>query len=480
MEGRILSVGIDVGTTTFHLVVASFEVVNTAPPLQAPSYEIRNRQILYPGTVHPTPLKGSLGGETLDLERLTEGLRQEYETAGIAPEQVQTGAVIVTGLSARRENAQAIVKALAMEAGGSVATAAGPRLEAVLAGRGAGAEERSKTVSGPVLNVDVGGGTANLALFENGNVVKSGALYVGGRLARLRAEAATASFQIDAVSDPYRFLAHRLGLPTEGNVSLPETERLCMELAAVLDRFVFTERVTSRDAQLWLTEPLELKRCPEVVTFSGGVAEYIYGTSSERDCTTVARHGDYGPLLGQTLRGGRLASQCRLELPQQTIRATVLGVGAHLVQISGSTVSFEGSSLPLHDVPVVIFPPDGVETLEKLVTGARSLELEGDGPFAIAVPGLKPLSFYQTRQVAEIIVAALDRLNYPQNVPVVLLCEGDSGNILGETVAMLRRDVPVVALDRIAVSPGDCVDIAGPVTGARIIPVTVKTLVFAT
>lgn len=492
-SNRIRSVGIDVGTTTFQMVLTSFELVNVAPPLQAARYEIRDRRIDYAGQIQFTPLEAEgLDTDQIDLRRIVEMLRAEFLSAGVHPEELHTGAVIVTGLAANRENAEAIVNALALESGTSVATAAGPRLEAILAGRGAGAEERSRATHGPVLNIDVGGGTANLALFFHGQIVKTGALYVGGRLACLSPEGSILSG-----SKPFQFLCQRLHLDSHGYLTVQQLDRLCTELSEILDRFVFPKQYVGSlsDSALWLTEPLDLSECPEVITFSGGVAEYLYNPITSVDLKTITQYGDYGPLLGLALRKGKLAHGCRLETPLHTIRATVLGAGAHLVTISGSTITCDIGLLPLRDIPVVILNPlAGADAVTSFATEALTLRVGEvkdsnrlkNNRLAIGIPGIRPLTFYQARQLAEMIVAGLERIQYPRTLPVILLCEGDSGNVLGETVAMLRRDplypqqaVPVVALDRIPVSPGDYIDIAKPVAH-NAIPVTVKTLVFGT
>ena len=99
------------------------------------------------------------------------------------PDDVDTGAVILTGEALRRENAKAIADVLAEVGGEFVCAAAGHHMESMLAAYGSGAAKVSHDRGAPILNIDIGGGTTKLALVENGNVVHTAALHIGGRLA---------------------------------------------------------------------------------------------------------------------------------------------------------------------------------------------------------------------------------------------------------------------------------------------------------
>src|SRR6185436_16798656 len=106
-----------------------------------------------------------------------------YEKAGIHPDNIDTGAVILTGEALRRENAKAIADVLAEMGGEFVCATAGHHMESLLAAYGSGAAKASHDMGLPVLNVDIGGGTTKLALVENGRVVHTAAIHIGGRLA---------------------------------------------------------------------------------------------------------------------------------------------------------------------------------------------------------------------------------------------------------------------------------------------------------
>ena len=171
------------GTTSTQLIVSRLTVENRASAFAVPDMAIASRQVLYESPVHFTPL---LDESHVDEDRLRRLVQSEYASAGITRELVDTGAVIVTGETSRKENAQAVTRALSDLAGDFVVATAGPDLESVLAARGSGAVDYSERTGKTLLHMDIGGGTANLALIRKGVIVKTGCLNVGGRLVKFR------------------------------------------------------------------------------------------------------------------------------------------------------------------------------------------------------------------------------------------------------------------------------------------------------
>ena len=185
MDKTLLSVGLDVGTTTTQLILSRLQIANRASGFAVPKMEITGRQVLYESPVHFTPLVG----ETLvDGEKIRAIVEEEYKKAGINQGQVDTGAVIITGETSRKENARRVLDTLSSFAGDFVVTTAGPHLESILAAKGAGAVERSEKENLPVLHMDIGGGTSNLALIEDGKIMATTCLNVGGRLLKISPE----------------------------------------------------------------------------------------------------------------------------------------------------------------------------------------------------------------------------------------------------------------------------------------------------
>ena len=158
---NMLSVGIDVGTTTTQLVLSDLAITNQHRLGLVPRLDIDTREVRYQGDAHFTPL---LAADEVDVDKLTALIRHEYTLAGVEPGEVETGAVIITGETARTRNAEQILHGLGDLAGDFVVTVAGPNLESQIAGRGSGAAQWSAANYASVVNVDVGGGSSNAAL----------------------------------------------------------------------------------------------------------------------------------------------------------------------------------------------------------------------------------------------------------------------------------------------------------------------------
>ena len=182
MHEVILSVGIDIGTSTTQLVFSRLTIENRAGSYTVPRIDIVNKEVVYRSKIHFTPLRSST---EIDAEAVKEIVREEYRAAGRKPEDVRTGAVIITGETARKQNANEVLEALSDLAGEFVVATAGPDLESILAARGAGADSLSAERRTVVANLDVGGGTSNIALYQSGVLRGTCCLDIGGRLIKV-------------------------------------------------------------------------------------------------------------------------------------------------------------------------------------------------------------------------------------------------------------------------------------------------------
>lgn len=439
MGEKLLSVGLDVGTTSTQMVVSRLTVENQASAFSVPDMEIRQRELLYQSPVYFTPL---LEGNRMDAAALRRLVEQEYEKAGITRQMVDTGAVIVTGESSRMENAAAVMEALSDLAGHFVVAAAGPDLESVLAAKGAGAADYSGRTGETVLHMDIGGGTSNLALIQKGEITATGCMNVGGRLVKLERGIIT------YVSPVLQGIFHK---QVGEALSQEEARHLTVRLAEALEMAAglrpsdgLLEQLTTREAAGAL--PLNAPGEQLTLSFSGGVADCI-----EREIPWQ-EFGDIGPLLGQAIGTSRLCSG-KYVLGTNTIRATVIGAGCHSTQLSGSTVYSQNVQFPLKNIPVI-------------TQKAQRTQQEGNVFFAL--PGVRSPTYAQVQQMA----AEISRL--PQ--PIYLCLEQDMAKALGQAMALrLGRDAEILCIDRIRVHPGDYLDVAAPVGPA--FPVVVKTLV---
>ena len=439
MAETLLSVGIDVGTSTTQLVVSRLRVENKASAFSVPEMEIAGRQVLYQSPVHFTPL---LGEQRVDGDRIRDLIDAEYQKAGICPADVDTGAIIITGETSRKENARAVTEALSAHAGDFVVATAGPDLESVLAAKGAGADRYSEETGEPVLHMDIGGGTANLAWIEGSRIVKTGCMNVGGRLIKLDDDGI-----LTYVSPVLRgiFAKHTGEKPTMG-----ELEELAAKLVSALEMAAglrpataLLEALRTRET----TQPWEPIVGELTLSFSGGVADCI-----GRRFAPLA-FGDLGPVLGQAIRNSALCGR-RYRLGEHTIRATVIGAGCHSAQLSGSTVFYQHVTFPMKNLPVVT----AVEELKRL-----------DRPGVLALPG--PDGGYEAVQAVARQLAA----DCPSG-PVYLAMERDAAKALGQALALrLGKERPILCIDRVRFGPQSYLDVGKPLSSA--IPVVVKTLI---
>lgn len=445
MSEQLRSVGVDVGTTSTQMVLSELTIENRASNFAVPDMEIAQRRVLYKSPVYITPL---LDESHVDGAAIRELITQEYRKAGIDRSSVDTGAIIITGETSRKENARAVLEALSDFAGDFVVATAGPDLESVLAAKGAGAVEYSRQTGKTVLHMDIGGGTSNLALIKDGKILETGCLNVGGRLVKMDRNGA-----VSYVSPVLQGLCRwKIGdSPTRQQLeALAQTLAQALEMAAGLrEAAPLLEQLTTKETGRQWMPPGEAV----VLSFSGGVADCI---ETERPWLEF---GDMGPVLGQAIRRSRLCGGAYC-LGTETIRATVIGAGCHSTQLSGSTVFHRNVQFPLKNVPVVNAGEDSHLR--------RELEQQ-EGRVIVAMPGLSSPSYRQVAALAEKILA--------QRKGQVLLClEEDMAKALGQALAVrLPPDAPVLCIDRVKVPEGSYLDIGAPVGHAM--PVVVKTLV---
>ena len=265
-ELEILSVGVDVGSSTSHLAFSKLLLKRDAQSVTR-RFNIEERNIVYEGRIIQTPL---LDDNTIDIARLTDFFRDEYKDAGIDPADIQTGAVIVTGESARKQNARQIAEALSNDAGKFVAATAGPNFESLIAAMGSGAAARSKDENKTILSCDIGGGTSNIAISRNGKTLSTSCVSVGGRL--LGVDSKEKIWRIDP---PAAMVMGHLGLKYDigDPISKGDIETIAAKFADILFEAITGPANSTLARQLMLTDDLEFPGRIDEYAFSGGVAE---------------------------------------------------------------------------------------------------------------------------------------------------------------------------------------------------------------
>ena len=455
MSEVLRSVGLDVGTTSTQMIFSELTIENRASSFAVPEMEIAQRKILYKSPVYFTPL---LDESNVDAAALRGIVEEEYRKAGLRRESVDTGAIIITGETSRKENARAVLAQIADFAGDFVVATAGPDLESVLAAKGAGAVDYSERTGKTVLHMDIGGGTSNLALIRDGKITETGCLNVGGRLLKFDKNG--------AVTYVSPVLTGICDLKVGNKAIQEQVEAVAQTLVHALEMAAGLREAAPQLEQLW-TKEIAAPACAlvrndtdsaenVVISFSGGVADCI------EKALPWLEFGDMGPVLGQAIKKSRL---CRGEykLGSETIRATVIGAGCHSAQLSGSTVFYRNVQFPLKNVPVVnISDP-------KLLR--QELRKQEDVAI-IAMPGIASPSYGEVAALAEEIIAGV------VEGPLLICLEQDMAKALGQALAVrLPENAQVLCIDRVKVSEGSYLDIGAPVGPAM--PVVVKTLVLA-
>ena len=470
MAEEMLSVGLDVGTTTTQLIVSHLKIENQASAFTVPDMTITDRTILYESPIHFTPL---LDQSHVDGEGIRRIVSQEYENAHISRDQVDTGAIIITGETSRKENARAVLSALSDYAGEFVVATAGPDLESVLAARGAGAVDHSARTGARVLHMDIGGGTSNLAWIEDGKIIATGCLNVGGRLLKFD-ESGTVTY-VSPVLSGLTDLRPGHHATDEQISHLTQTLTQALEMAAglrpptdLLPQLTTSEAkslphpVIANQSADWCGD-LKGSEGPYTISFSGGVADCI-----ETDLPPL-QFGDMGPALGKAIRQSRLCQNYRLG--RHTIRATVIGAGCHSAQLSGSTVFHRSITFPLKDLPVIQISQKEQQSTD-LPHLIRSRQASQDTTAVLALPGYPSASYAQTTALAEHLLQGLP------SGPIYLTVEQDMAKALGQAIA-LRTDPsrPLLCLDRLRLPEGSYLDVTTPIGPA--LPVVIKTLILS-
>ena len=468
----LLTVGIDLGTSTTQLVLSELTVENFASAFTVPRISISDKKVIYRSDIIFTPL---LNQSEIDAEPIKAFVAEQYRQAGIHKQDIQMGAVIITGETARKSNANNVLRALSGYAGDFVVATAGPDLESIIAGKGAGAQTYSETKRKPVVNLDIGGGTTNLAVFKDGEVIDTACFDIGGRLIKLDQQQ-----KITYIAPKIQEIINKKGLTLHLGDQATEQNLLPIisELVAVLENSIGLGTQSPFYQLLVTNHPLRKGGELPIVTFSGGVADCLNTTS-----TNLFKYGDIGLLLGKYLRKSLIFSEKEVLESAETIRATVVGAGSHTSEISGSTIAYREQILPVKNIPILKLAQED-ETLTVTELGQRIQEklnwhrIEETPQIALAIRGMSNPTFADIQRYGQGIVEGLASL-VAEQIPIIVMVDEDMAKALGHALsAHLPKDYPFICLDSVKVENGDYVDIGLPVAEGAVLPVIVKTLVF--
>ncbi len=464
MTGELLSVGLDLGTSTTQMVLSRLKLENRANAFSVPKVAITDKEVVYRSEVHFTPL---LSDTRIDAQAVRAMVEEEYRKAGVTRDMLQTGAVIITGETARKENAREVLEALAGLAGDFVVATAGPDLESLLAARGAGADALSKEKHAALLHYDIGGGTSNLALYHSGSLVDTGCLDVGGRLVKVDPATRRVTYVTKKLQG--RFPGLEVGAAATRELLAPAAEAMADALLEAgglkepgpwLEHFITHKTVS-------LSEP------PRYFSFSGGVADCIWDPPGDDFA-----YGDMGPLLGRTIRRRFEQAGGALLKTAETIRATVIGAGSHATELSGSTIFYRDVDFPLKNLPVL----RGTQAVEELAGDiGKKLPLfadeGGQNPVCLSLKGLHDPGYQEVVRLAQAIRQGLAPLIEAGETTVVAV-ETDMAKALGQCLYPLLPHGKLLCIDSVHAPQGSYIDLLAPAFGGTVLPVVVKTLAF--
>jgi ethanolamine utilization protein EutA len=245
--------------------------------------------------------------------------------------------------------------------------------------------------------------------------------------------------------------------------------------------------------------------------FSGGIGHYYYNPISINSVTDATIHDDVGPLLAESLHKHAVLNSYTIVPPSETLRATVLGASTQTVTLSGSTIWAEREILPLKNVPVIrpilradrseplgersrsavyggastadfnnehLSPPLSAELVSSSIAEAVirwDINLATD-PFAIALELDRSLDYESLTQLANGLKNFADTM--PGDRPLIAIIERDYAQALGQTVKGLAPSRALLVIDQVGLSEGDYIDIGTPLMDGRVVPLSVKTLIF--
>jgi ethanolamine utilization protein EutA len=467
------TVGIDIGSSTSHLLFAKVALQRQSQGLSS-RFVVIGREVVWRSPILLTPF---LPDGTIDAHALGEFIAGCYRDAGLTQSEIDSGAVILTGEAIKRKNARAIDELFAADAGKFVCATAGHKLESRLAAHGSGAVALSKARNACILHADIGGGTTKLALIDRGAIVGLSAFAVGGRLVATDESGAWSRTDHSA-----QLVADDLGiaLSPQALADPARRQKIAKRLAVVAADYIVDAPLDSLGESLLLTERLTRPCRPTAITFSGGVAEYMFGHEQ-------TEYGDIAKLLAAEL-AHELSRRNPLPLidPGQRICATVIGASQFTVQVSGKTIYLpDPYVLPVHNVPVAHVDVDagGVLDERRLIAAIRAgldeIDLERSPRVAVAFSWRGDPEHARLKQAGEAILHALAPLQDRIKL-LLLMIDGDIGKTLGRLIHReLHWPGKIVSIDGMELHELDYVDVGELIAPPGVVPVVIKSLLFA-
>jgi ethanolamine utilization protein EutA len=424
------------------------------------------RNVIARSPILLTPFSGDWN---IEAEPLRELIDDTFKEAGLTRDHIDTGAVIITGEAARRDNAGKIAELFADETGKFVCATAGPTLETIMAAHGSGAVLASREQGLTLLNIDVGGGTTKISVIVEGTIRATTAVNIGARL--VAHDGAESVIRLE--KGGRRFLA-ALGQNIDYGAKISDDLR--QRLAARMAHVLFDAVAEGKQPwdEFYISSPLgELPKIDGIL-FSGGVSEYIYGRETQG-------FGDLGPDLGREIRKQADVRGFNILDAGEGIRATVIGASQYTVQLSGETIFIpESMSLPVRNLRVFVAQvdwdapvADRAEAAVRKVLGERDPEVR-NAPFVLAFSTPPFVGYGAVQELAKGIDRALAVLP-TEDQPSALVFVQNVGQVVG---GMLSAQWNMPCIDEVSLTELDFIDVGEVVEGEGFVPVVIKSLAF--
>jgi ethanolamine utilization protein EutA len=426
MMQQVHLIGLDFGTTTSSAVAASACVRRNAANARM---ELSDFQECFRSEMVFTPYRE----ERLDLDRLDQCLHDWLKQAGVDRNQLFGGGALLTGLTAQAGNAEALVALIRRHLGDAlIASADDPRLESWLAFMGSCAGLSRAHPRQRFLNLDIGGGTTNLALGLAGEVRATGCLFVGAR----HFQVVPGTYRLLRFSTYAQALLEHLGCTKKPGDDLTQADR-----EKILSFYVDLLEATVTGDGDWLRRPIARMHVQAAMpsppdpgtlafTLSGGVGELVYRHLRGEPWPSTTAFGDLGIDLAQRLAHAPFwADHWRRFQPAAGGRATVYGLLRHSTQVSGSTIFLQHpEDLPLRDLPVLgtIKDDSSLAELTALAKGSPR-----GAAFRLL---LQDTTAEAVRAFAARLRESLQAQAYPSHQPLVLFVAQNVGKVLGQYI----------------------------------------------
>ena len=429
----LLLAGLDVGTTTTSLMAAAAHLVRNC-------VTGRNELGSVTPLFRPEPVFTPFHGRTLDIDAIGTQLDQWFVAAGLESHAVTGGGALVTGLAARSSNSDVLTQLVKDRFRNAVvACTDDPCLESWMAFLGNSLGLSRAEPARPFLNLDIGGGTTNVAWGLAGEVLRCGCYYVGAR--HVQVEAGT--YRLKSFSSFGSALCDELGIPYDVGAELATDD-----VERVLNFYVELLESTVTGQALELHRDLAQLHCqtefvyPEgtvaaaadsgpVITLSGGVGELAYRAARGESLPTTTAFGDLGIDLARRIcESPILGRHLTSHIPFGLGRATVQGLTIHSTEISGSTLYLPHPEiLPLADLPIL--GTIGVATSDADLAALFDLAARAGRGACLRVQ-LEITETATIKTLGQRLARILVDRNIPPARPLVLLATGNIGKTLGQ------------------------------------------------